>query len=65
MKWVIFLHGWIAMTYDRTRPKYKYVAMTSRGRELLRSLVQAVNEDERFPYNLSGLQPEELAHFLH
>ncbi|WP_051353072.1 MarR family winged helix-turn-helix transcriptional regulator [Thalassobacillus devorans] len=56
--------GMIQVGIDQKNPRYKKVEITSEGKSLLKQLVEAVEDMDNFPCDISSLSQEEVIHFL-
>lgn len=56
--------GYILITVDQSRPRYKKVTITNEGMAILEKIVESVKKIENFPLNLSQLSNEEINQFI-
>lgn len=56
--------GYILITVDQSRPRYKKVTITNKGMAILEKIVESVKKIENFPLNLSQLSNEEINQFI-
>ena len=56
--------GFVTITVDQARPKYKKVTLTHNGMAMLVRIVDSAKNDECFPLDLSHLPNTDLVQFL-
>ncbi|SEM12667.1 DNA-binding transcriptional regulator, MarR family [Mesobacillus persicus] len=56
--------GYILITTDQSRARYKKVTITNEGMAILMRIVESVKKVDNFPLNLSHLSNEEINQFI-
>ncbi|GLB62060.1 hypothetical protein [Cytobacillus sp. NCCP-133] len=56
--------GFIELSANHEKPRYKKVTITRKGTETLNKIMDKVKGTEQFPFNMSRLTTEELNTFL-
>ena len=60
----LLVKGFISVSPDKDRPKYKKVTITLAGEQLFQKLVCSVMEMEQFPLDINHLSEKEIVYFL-
>ncbi|WP_239584456.1 MarR family winged helix-turn-helix transcriptional regulator [Aquibacillus albus] len=57
-------NGFINVTTNKEKPRYKRVSLTAKGKQMLENLMDAARDLEQFPFDIGDLSEEEVEKFL-